>query len=175
MPNSAKMIASQIPVTNPLAMRTSRGRSAPLGATPFADGINFVLMCRHGATVTLVLQAADDDTVFAEIPLDRIKNRTGDHWHVLVAGLPSAFRYGWRVNGPSGGGHRFNPNLILLDPSCTAVSDGARWGTNGHHFESPAPGTHRRSLFFRRPFDWHEDALPLTPLEDTIVYELHVR
>ena len=36
-------------------------------------------------------------------------------------------------------------------------------------------GTTRRSLFFRRPFDWREDAPLLTPLEDTIIYELHVR
>src|SRR5690606_7582888 len=27
----------------------------------------------------------------------------------------------------------------------------------------------------RRPFHWQEDAPPLTPLEDTIIYELHVR
>src|SRR5215210_6586800 len=94
--------------------RTSRGRSAPLGATPFAEGINFVLMCRHGTSVALVLQSAENNEIFAEIPLDRLKHRTGDHWHILVAGLPSAFRYGWRVNGPPGGGHRFDPNLVLL-------------------------------------------------------------
>jgi glycogen operon protein len=158
-----------------LPLRTTRGRAAPLGATPMADGINFVLLCRHGDTVSLVLQPVDRDTILAEIPLDRHKHRTGDLWHVLVSGLPAEFRYGWRVNGPRGGGNRFDPTLVLLDPSCTAVSDGTRWGTNGHHFESPARGTHRRSMFFRRPYDWREDAPPLTPLEDSIIYELHVR
>jgi glycogen operon protein len=158
-----------------LPLRTSRGRSAPLGATPFAEGVNFVLLCRHGTSVSLVLLAAEGDTVLAEIPLERRTNRTGDQWHVLVSGLPPTFRYGWRVNGPSGGGHRFNPSLVLLDPSCTAVSDGSRWGTNGHHFDGASRGTHRRSLFFRRPFDWHGDVPPLTPLEDSIIYELHVR
>src|SRR5262249_49531405 len=33
----------------------------------------------------------------------------------------------------------------------------------------------RRSLFFRRPYNWHDDIPPLTPFEDTIIYELHVR
>ena len=69
----------------------------------------------------------DGEEALAEIPLDPLKNRTGDHWHVLVAGLPPIFRYGWRVNGPEGGGHRFNPNNILLDPSSTAIADGSTW------------------------------------------------
>ena len=33
----------------------------------------------------------------------------------------------------------------------------------------------RRSVYIRRPFDWQEDAPLVTPLEDTIIYELHVR
>ncbi len=158
-----------------LPLRTTRGRAAPLGAAPTAEGINFVLLCRHGEAVSLVVQPVDGDEVIAEIALDKRKHRTGDLWHIQVAGLPSEFRYGWRVNGPAGGGNRFNSSLILLDPSCTAVSDGTSWGANGHHFNSPAGGTHRRSLFFRRPYDWREDVPPLTPLEDSIIYELHVR
>ena len=76
-----------------------------------------------------------------------------------------------------GHGHRFNPNLVLLDPASTSLSDGAVWGI-------PAPeeggngkprGTRRRSLFVRRPYDWREDSPPLTPLEDMVIYELHVR
>ncbi len=158
-----------------LPLRLSRGRSAPLGATPLAEGVNFVLLCRHGTSVRLVLGPAEGDGTLAEIPLDHRLNRTGDLWHVLVSGLPPTFRYGWRVDGPTGGGHRFDPNLVLLDPSCTAVSDGARWGENGHHFDGAGRGTHRRSLFFRRPFDWREDVPPVTPLEDSVIYELHVR
>src|SRR5262249_22418043 len=35
--------------------------------------------------------------------------------------------------------------------------------------------TCRQSVFFRRPFHWQEDVPPRTPLEDSIIYELHVR
>src|ERR1043165_6372148 len=98
--------------------RTSRGRSTPLGATPFAEGVNFVLMCRHGISVTLVLQSVDSNDILAEIPLDPHKNRTGDLWHIHVYNPPRTFRYGGCVDGPMGGGHRFDPSLILLDPSC---------------------------------------------------------
>ncbi len=156
-------------------IRTSRGRSAPLGASPLADGVNFALLCRHGTAVTLVLQEADSGNLLLEFPLHPRKNRTGDLWHVLVSNLPRVFRYGWRVDGPPSRTNRFNPELILLDPCCTAVADGAKWGANGHHFEGTTRGTHRRSLYVRRSYDWAEDVPPLTKLEDTIVYELHVR
>src|SRR5205085_7676529 len=33
----------------------------------------------------------------------------------------------------------------------------------------------RRSRFFRRAYDRREDAPPLGPLEDSVIYELHVR
>ncbi len=142
-----------------------------------ADGVNFALLCRHGTAVNLVLYPLDSDQLLAEIPLDSRKNRTGSHWHVTVAQLPSIFRYGWRVDGPSGGGHRFNPELILLDPASTAISDGEGWGRHSSEaggFGRPR-GTRRRSLFVRRPYEWHGDAPPLTPLTDLIIYELHVR
>ncbi len=68
--------------------RTSRGRSTPLGATPYADGINFVLMCRHGTKVSLVVQPVDSEDVLVEIGLDPRKHRTGDLWHIHVYDLP---------------------------------------------------------------------------------------
>jgi glycogen operon protein len=156
-----------------LTVRTSRGRPLPLGATALSDGINFALLCRHGTAVHLALYALDGPEVLAEITLDPRKHRTGDHWHIQVGGLPPAFRYGWRVDGPRGRGHRFDPSIVLLDPAATALSDGVTWGAG-----EPLPvgrGTNRRSLFFRRSFDWREDVPPLTPLEDSVIYELHVR
>ena len=104
-------------------LKTARGRSLPLGATALADGVNFALLCRHGTSVRLVLLPVEGDEPLAEILLDPIKHRTGDHWHILVAGLPPVFRYGWRVDGPRDRGHRFNPENILLDPSSTAVAE----------------------------------------------------
>lgn len=179
------------------SFRTARGRSLPLGTTALADGVNFALLCRHGTSVRLVLLPLDSDEPLAEILLHPQTHRTGNHWHILVAGLPRAFRYGWRVDGPRGGGHRFDPSLILLDPSSTALSNGTVWGqgtvvsdqwpgvtsndllrsplTTDHRSLAIAKGTHRRSLFIRRSFDWQEDAPPLIPLEDSIIYELHVR
>ncbi len=153
-------------------LRTFRGRSLPVGATAMAEGVNFVILCRHGSAVWLVIYPLEGQEPLAEFALDPWKNRTGTHWHILVAGLPPAFRYGWRVDGPEGNGHRFDPAIVLLDPASTAVSDGALWG----RFREPdGHSTVRRSLFFRRSFDWREDVPLRTPLEDSIIYELHVR
>src|SRR5207237_1426064 len=78
----------------------------------------------------------------------------------------------------AGDGHRFDPAIVLLDPSATALSDGAVWGSGSRAVAGLRPGvlgSTRRSLFIRRPYHWREDAPLLTPLEDSVIYELHVR
>lgn len=156
-------------------IRTLRGRPYPLGVTAAVEGVNFALLCRHGTSVWLDIYPLDDgsDKPIAEVQLHPRYNRTGDHWHVLITGLPRSFRYGWRVDGPSGEGHRFDPTRILLDPAATMLSEGAVWrGT----CETDPERTGRRSVFYRGPrYDWGDDAPPLVLLEDTIVYEMHVR
>ena len=157
---------------------TSRGRCLPLGATELADGVNFALLCRHGTQIQLLLYPTTQDEPMAEFVLDPKKNRTGNHWHIHVSGLPPIFRYGWRVHGPNNSHHRFDPKLVLLDPAATAISDGDEWGKEPDTLERLGPnyrGTCRRSLFVRRTYDWKEDVPPLHSMEDTVIYELHVR
>src|SRR5437867_1159987 len=110
-----------------LSLRLARGRCLPLGATGLTDGINFAVLSRHATAVTLVLYDMDDDKPLAEVALHPRRNRTGDLWHILVRGLPRVFRYGWRVDGPPGPVHRFDPSLVLLDPAAPAISGGATW------------------------------------------------
>ena len=75
-----------------LSLRIARGKSLPLGATLQAGGVNFALLCRHGTQVSLVLYPLEGPEPLGEISLHPRKNRTGDHWHVQVEGLPSTFR-----------------------------------------------------------------------------------
>jgi isoamylase len=154
-----------------LNLRIARGRSLPLGASAVPDGVNFSLLSRDATSVQLVIYPLEGQDLLAQIPLHPRRNRTGRHWHVLVAGLPPAFSYGWRVDGPKGTGHAFDPSKVLLDPSSTMLTGGAFWGQPG----GPGVDTTRRSLFIRRPYHWQEDVPPLTPIEDTVIYELHVR
>jgi isoamylase len=145
----------------------SRGSPLPVGATATPSGINFVLICRHGTDVWLVLSETCSSVIHAEIPLDPLTNRTGDHWHVRVDGLPEEFCYGYRVDGPQGNGHRYDPENILLDPHARALSCGRPWSTGG-----TLP---RRSLMTEFMSDLQRVMNPRIPLEDTIIYELHIR
>jgi glycogen operon protein len=155
-----------------LNLRLARGRALPLGASALPDGVNFALLCRHGTAVFLVLYPLEGSNPLAEIALHPKRNRTGDHWHVQVGGLPATFSYGWRVDGPPGPGNFYDADVVLLDPAATALTNGACWGQS----REPLPDrTSRRSVFLRRPFNWQEDVPLLTPFEDSIVYELHVR
>ena len=153
--------------------RTTRGRPLPLGASRSPDGVNFAVLSRHATDVTLVLLPEADGPPLADIPLDPHRNRTGDHWHVRLHNLPDCFRYAWRVDGPDGPRHRFDPTRLLIDPASTILANGAVWAgtcqTDPHR-------AGRLSLFHRgQRYDWGDDAPPLTPLEDTIIYEVHVR
>jgi isoamylase len=152
----------------------SRGRPLPLGISPTPDGANFVLLCRHGTAVNLLILPEDgSNKPLAKILLDPRKNRTGDHWHIRLHDLPNTFSYGWSVDGPSGARHRFNPSRILIDPASTMLSGGARWAAT---CETDPERTSRRSLYHRsKEYDWGDDAPPLVPYEDSVIYEVHVR
>ncbi|MGL6096151.1 MAG: glycogen debranching protein GlgX [Fimbriiglobus sp.] len=154
--------------------RITRGRPLPLGAGRTDDGINFAVLSRHATKVTLVLLPDEDGKPpFMQVELDPRRNRTGDHWHVRVHDLPDTFCYGWRVDGPTGSKHRFDPSRLLLDPAATMISGGAEWAGS---CETDPERTSRRSLYHHGPaYPWDDDAPPLTAHEDTIVYELHVR
>lgn len=95
---------------------TTRGRPLPIGASRAANGINFAVISRHATDVSLViLPEAGGSKPIAEFPLHPKQNRTGDHWHIRIDGLPSVFCYGWRVNGPSGSHHRFDRTRLPSD------------------------------------------------------------
>ena len=51
-------------------LTVTRGHPLPLGAHATPDGVNFVLLCRHGTAVTLVLSEPCNAEIAAEIPLD---------------------------------------------------------------------------------------------------------
>jgi glycogen operon protein len=153
--------------------RTSRGRPLPLGASTAPESVNFALLCRHGESVTLVILPDGPGDPLLTHELDPRKNKTGDHWHVSVYGLPTTFCYGWKVTGPKGLQHRFNPSRLLLDPAAAMVSNGEQWAGT---CEIDPGRTSRRSLYHRGPrYDWGEDHPPRIPMEDSIIYELHVR
>ena len=98
-----------------------RGQPQPLGATVDDGGVNFALFSEDATGVELLLFDGHDDVhPVATIPFDPIRNRSFHFWHMYVRGLAAGYHYAYRVHGPSGDGHRFDSEKVLLDPYAKA-------------------------------------------------------
>jgi len=169
----------------------SPGGPLPLGATLVPDGVQFAVFSRHASAVHLLLYAGPEDAEPArEIRLDPRENRTGDIWHVRVAGVGAGTHYLYRAFGPyePEAGHRFNPNKLLLDPYAKAVTGSFTWklaDARGYDPDSPsgdlsfsavpdAAGM-PKCIVVDDAFDWQGDRPLNRPLRFSVVYETHVR
>ena len=147
------------------------GSPMPYGSTVTPEGINFALFSRHAEAVTLVI-AAGDRPEWTEFPLDPFHHRTGEVWHALLAGVPEDLRYGYRLSGPydpTASGHVYDSNLILLDPYAREIHL-PDWGR-----PRSCLGSEPCCIVNHRPYDWEGDRPLRIPLQDSIIYELHVR
>ena len=157
------------------SLRIARGRCLPLGATALADGVNFALLCRHGTAVSpRPVRHGRTTSRWPRSRCTRARNRTGDHWHILVAGLPPASATAGASTARRGRGHRFDPASSCSIPPPPPSPTARVWGETDAN-RPTGDGTTRRSLFFRRPFDWQRGRAAADAAEDTIIYELHVR
>ncbi len=156
---------------------TDRGHYRPFGATLRPGGVNFAVFSRHAERMHLVLFKEGRPDPIAEIPLDPKIHKTGDVWHIFVADLAPDTLYGYRVHGPFApkAGHRFNGNVVVLDPYAQAVSGGHRWGSPDLPHGQNHGRLARRGRIVCDDFDWEGDVPPATPLQQTVIYELHVR
>ncbi|MEM0940063.1 MAG: glycogen debranching enzyme GlgX, partial [Bacteroidota bacterium] len=105
--------------------RLSAGRPYPLGATPYADGVNFAIFSQNASKVTLCLCDEDgNETDRVDLP-----ERDGHVWHGFLAGLRPGQKYGYRVDGPYApkAGHRFNANKFLIDPYAKQLTGHVIW------------------------------------------------
>jgi isoamylase len=142
------------------------------GATIMPEGINFAVFSRHAENVTLVL-FSPAGTSIGEIKLDPNHNKTGDIWHILLR-TRRHLQYCFRVSGPHdprGSGHFFDDRKLLLDPYARALAGGEHWNGPG----KKQAGFKRRCLVVENHFDWEDDRPLKIPLQDSIIYEMHVR
>ncbi len=158
-----------------------RGSPLPFGASYTNRGINFSIFSRHATGAVLVLYRSGIGAPLAEVELDAKINRTGRVWHVEVVGIDQDVRYGWRVDGPQQPekGLVFNKNLVLIDPYAQAITGGSTWGKPEirHRAETDVEEEPflRRCALPPEDFDWEDSNPPRRPLEDCVIYELHVR
>ena len=100
------------------------GRSAPIGATVVAGGVNFSIFSRYATAVELLFFDRDDDARPARvIPFDPAANRTYHYWHAFVPGVQPGQLYGYRVYGP------FDPpkGCDSIPPKFSSTRTAAAW------------------------------------------------
>lgn len=160
-------------------VRTSAGASAPLGATPGPEGVNFSVYSKNASAVELLLfDREDKDRPASVIPLDPQVNRTGFYWHIFVPGAAPGQLYGYSVRGPaqSSARMRFAPGKVLLDPYARAVAVPSTYSRSAARGNDGNSATAMKSIVVDvDAYDWEGDSAPRRPSAQTIVYELHVR
>jgi glycogen operon protein len=120
-----------------------------------------------------VLFRKGDTQPLVEIPF-LPQFRIGNVCAMVVFGLNAEeIEYGYRMDGPFEpvAGQRFDRTKILLDPYARAIGGRDVWGATPNWDEAYQ---HRARLVFD-DFDWQGDRPLETPMEDLVVYELHVR
>jgi isoamylase len=166
-----------------VALRVWRGNPYPLGATWDGSGVNFAIFSEHADAVDLCLFDDDGD----EEQRLRLTEQTDLVWHAYLPDGRPGQRYGYRVHGPyePGRGHRFNPAKLLIDPYAKRIDAPVTWDDAlfGYRIggEEEEPDARDSSPFVPKgvvvdpAFVWAGDAPMRTPLERTIIYEVHVR
>ena len=149
------------------------GRPRPFGATVVPVGVNFSVFSNHATACTLVLYDKGAKSPFVEIPFPDAF-RTGDVFAMIVYDLDySRIEYGFRFDGPDdpAKGHRFDARQVLLDPYAKRVGGRDTWA-QGYDWDNPYPYRARANV---EDFEWEGDGQLNIPIEDLVVYEMHVR
>lgn len=143
------------------------------GAAAASNGVSFTLHS-HGATsCTLLLFHPQETEPFVKLKFPE-SYHIGNTYSMLVFDLKiEEFEYAFQLDGPydKEKGLLFDKNNILLDPYAKAVTGQRNWG------ERPEEGEnfvyHARVV--ENNFDWGNIRQLEIPLEDLVIYEMHVR
>ena len=168
-------------------MRIWKGYPYPLGSTWMGTGTNFALYAQEATKVELCLYDEAHDP--KETDRITLEERTDEVWHVFLPDVRPSQLYAYRVHGPwdPARGLRYNPAKALMDPYARAVTGNVEWAPEmfSHVVENPELDLVRderdnaryipKSVVVDQTFHWDNDRLPRHPLEETIIYETHVR
>ena len=168
-------------------MKIWKGYAYPLGSTWMGTGTNFAVFS-HGATkVELCLFDAVDGS--GEVQKVELVEKADEVWHVFLPDVRPGQLYGFRVHGPwePEKGLRFNPAKVLLDPYSRSIAGEVKWAPEmfSYNVDHPDKDLVRddrdnaafvpKSVVVDQTFNWDNDRQPRHALEETIIYETHVR
>lgn len=139
------------------------------GATAIPCGVNFTVYSYGATSCELLLYKRMEQEPYAVIPFPE-SYKIGKVYSMIVFGLNICdFEYAYRVDGPydPGRGLLFNKKNVLLDIYARAVTGQSVWGIPQNNFY--------KARVVRDDFDWGNTIQPGIPMEDLVIYELHVR
>jgi glycogen operon protein len=143
----------------------------PYGAILHDGGVQFVVFSRSATAMRVLLyDKTTDPEPAAIIDFAPELNRWGDVWSVFVPGVGPGQLYHFQADGPHEPqrGYRFDPQARLIDPYAKALAG---------HFLPPEGGIVRppKCVVINDEFDWQGDRHLRRPLDETVIYEMHVR
>lgn len=141
------------------------------GATAIPCGVNFTLHSFGATSCELLLYKRLEDEPYVVLKFPE-HYKVGNVYSMIVFGLNiSEFEYAYRLDGPyqPEKGVLFNKENVLLDIYAKAVTGQSVWGM--HKKEE----TCYKARVVKDDFDWEKSVNPLLPMEDLIIYEMHVR
>ena len=148
--------------------------------------MNFSIYSESATAVDLCLF---DDPHSEQCTTVAIRETTGHIWHCYVPGIRPGQYYGFRMQGPYDpeNGFRFNPAKLLIDPYAKALAGSVNWSAPVFGYELGNPDEDLRpdgrddatgvpkGVVTIHDFNWEYDRPPLTPLHDSVIYEVHVK
>jgi isoamylase len=164
-------------------MQAWPGTPYPLGASYAGTGTNFSIFSEVASQVELCLFDEHGNESKIDLP-----ERTALCWHGYIPNIYPGHRYGYRVHGPyepRKGGARCNPAKLLLDPYAKAIEGQVEWDSSVFPYrlgrEDLTPDRRDSAPFVPKSvvanpwFNWDGDHPPRTPMEETVIYEVHVK
>ncbi|NLG05074.1 MAG: glycogen debranching protein GlgX [Clostridia bacterium] len=141
------------------------------GATVAPGGVSFTIHSHYATGCELALFKRTEMKPYAIIPFPE-NYRIGNVYSMMVFGLNiEEFEYAYRFDGPyiPEKGLIFDKSKFLLDPYARAVVGQSIWGQkiNDNSFY--------KARVVRNNFEWGKEKQPDIPMEDLVIYELHVR
>ncbi len=166
------------------AQHLQNGEPWPLGAHFDGKGVNFAIFSAHATAIDLCVFDASATHELARLPLPSCSNEV---WHGYMPNAQPGLIYALRAHGPwrPDQGHRFDASKLLLDPYAREIVGNFVW--RHEHFTTETPTNDRQTMtpgnvevalksrVVDDHFDWGEDAPPCVAMENTVIYECHVK
>jgi isoamylase len=153
------------------------GKAMPLGATLLSctdnsSEWNFAVFAPDASTITLCLYQPDTEELLQELSFT---GRTGDIWHLKVAGIIPGTLYAFKADGPKQieAGLVFDADRILLDPYTKQLNRSLRF--NERLYAAKSHYMLAKGVLTCQQFDWQDSQKPEIQREKTVIYEAHVK